>query len=116
MARFEAKKVPRRAKLPDEVAEVFQFDGEVHVVDDHIFGDFEDDRGEIENRLNTGGNEFVDDLLSDGRRNGQNGEFDGMLGDEGRDRGHGKHRNTGRCAPGIVGPGIKRSDATCSTG
>src|SRR6478752_5845218 len=49
----------------DEVAEVFQFEREIDVVDRDVGGDFEDDRREIQDALDAGGDEAVDDGLGE---------------------------------------------------
>src|SRR5687767_4674944 len=55
----------------DEVAEVFEFDGQVDVVDDDLFGNLEDEGSEVEYAGDAGIDEFVGYLLSHGCRHGQ---------------------------------------------
>lgn len=54
----------RIAGLPDKVAQVLEFDGEVDAVDDHVFGDVEHGRGEIEDGLDPGGDHLINHALS----------------------------------------------------
>lgn len=69
-------------RLPDEVTEVFQFHGEVHVIDHHGIRDFKHDGGEVEDGLDPGGGEFVDDLLGSAGGDGEDGHFDALGGNQ----------------------------------
>src|SRR5436190_10606870 len=62
--------------LLDEVAEVFEFDGEVDVVDHDIVWNVQDDGGEIENASDTGIDQFVGDFLGFGGGDGDDRRFD----------------------------------------
>ena len=63
----------------DEIAQVFQFDGEIDVVHHDVFGDGQDDRGKIQNADDAALDEAISHLLSHGRRNGQDRHFDMVL-------------------------------------
>lgn len=69
----------------NEVAEAFELDGEVDVVNDDLFGDLEDGGREVEDGLNALGDEAVGDLLGDGPGDGEDGDFDVFFANEGSD-------------------------------
>lgn len=69
----------------NKVAEAFEFDGEIDVVNDDLFGDLEDGGREVEDGLNALGDEAVGDFLSDRTGNGKNGDSDVFLANEGAD-------------------------------
>ena len=66
----------------DEVAEVFQFECEIDVVDGDGGRDLEDDRREVEHSLDAGHHEAVDHGLGILDGHAEDREFDGFLGDE----------------------------------
>ena len=76
----------------NEVAQVFQFDGEVDIVDHHLFRHRENDGRKIQNARNPGINQIVGDGLGSGGGHGENRHLDRMFADE---RGHFIHAENG---------------------
>ncbi len=91
------------APSADEVAEVFEFDGEVDAVDDDVFGDVEDGGGEVEDGLDAGFDEGVGDFLGAGGGDGEDGHLDLVLLDEAVHGGEGEDGDGEVAAAGFGG-------------
>jgi len=70
------------ALLLNEIAQVFQLDSEVDVVDHHVFGDMKNDGREIEYAHDAGLYQIVRDFLGNRRRHGHDRHLDMMGLDE----------------------------------
>src|SRR5213079_2982256 len=75
-ARFPVRSVVNK------VAEVFQFDGEIDVVDHHFLGHLQDERGEIQDAGDARFDELVGDFLGDDRRYAQDCHADAAFADK----------------------------------
>ena len=75
----EKRRGHQRRSFLDEVTQVFQFDGEVDVVDHDLLGHGKDDRRKIQNARDAGANQLVGNFLRGGGRHGENGHFDALF-------------------------------------
>ena len=90
--------------LLDEVAQTFEFNGEIDVVNDDFFWDLEDGGCEIEDGLDAIGDEPVGNFLRNGSGNGEDGDSDIFLSDKRADFSHAEDLNaevTGALSGGV---------------
>ena len=99
-----------RGLFPDKITEIFEFDGQIDVVGHDVFGDGEDDGGEIQDAGHAAVHQMVGHFLGGGGGDGEDGHFHAMLGDE---FGHDIHAENGLgdlFVAGAAGVGVEGGD------
>jgi len=109
IVKISFRRFPRFLLLLDEVAEVFEFDGEVDVVDHDFVGDMEDHGGEVEDAADAGVDEGVGDFLGGGGGDGDDGHADVFLANNFIDAVHRMNRNGG-CFVAFAGVVVEGGD------
>src|SRR5438045_9409914 len=92
---FTKRPVASRALLSlllDKIAEVFQFDREVHIVDHDFLRYFQDQRRKVQNTGDAATDQLISYFLRHGRRHGDNCHLNFVLFDEARQLFHAQDR------------------------
>ncbi len=100
----------RHGRLPDEITQVFQFHGQIDITDHDVFRGVEDGGGKIEDGLQTGHDQLIDDLLGGHGWDGENGHFDVMFLDERAEFLDGFEGDGGQAGAGALDIGVEGGD------
>ena len=93
--------------LTDKITQIFQLHGEVHIVHNHGIRHFEHDGGKVQNGLDTGGDQLIDDLLGSGSWDGKDSHLDTLGGNKVVHPRHDVDRDGGLDIPGAQGVLVK---------